>query len=73
MQRANTERKAEAVLRISILIGVNLGMAVVAEGVETAEQLAFLRTCGGSIVQGYQIARPMPFAACTDWLQSEAK
>lgn len=73
VQRANTERKAEAVLRISILIGVNLGMAVVAEGVETAEQLAFLRTCGGSIVQGYQIARPMPFAACTDWLQSSAK
>ena len=72
VQRANTERKAEAILRISLMIGVNLGMEVVAEGVETAEQLEFLRSCGGTIVQGYHFARPMPFAACTQWLQERA-
>ena len=70
VQRASRERKAEAVLRISILIGVNLQMDVIAEGVETAEQLEFLRGHGGTIVQGYQIARPMPVAACTAWLRS---
>ena len=68
VRRAATEPKAEAILRIAIMLGVNLKMNVVAEGVETAEQLEFLRACGGSIVQGFHIARPMPYAACTQWL-----
>ena len=71
VQRACTERKAEAILRISLTIGLNLGMSVVAEGVETSEQMAFLRACGGNLVQGYYVARPMPFAACTEWIQRE--
>jgi EAL domain-containing protein (putative c-di-GMP-specific phosphodiesterase class I) len=71
VQRAGTEPKAEAILRISITIGLTLGMSVVAEGVETAEQMEFLRSCGGTLVQGYFLARPMPFAACTEWLQRE--
>lgn len=37
-----------------------LGMAVVAEGVETAQQLAILRQLDCNEVQGYFIARPMP-------------
>jgi CheY-like chemotaxis protein len=69
VQRAMAERKAETILRISITIGVTLGMGVVAEGVETAEQLALLRACGGTIVQGYHLARPMPVDAGTAWLQ----
>ncbi len=72
VQRADTEPKALAVLRIAVMLGVNLGMSVIAEGVETAGQLEFLRKCGGSIVQGYYIARPMPFAACTEWLLRNA-
>ncbi|HEX8785848.1 MAG TPA: EAL domain-containing protein, partial [Telluria sp.] len=36
-----------------------LGMEVVAEGVENAEQLAILRALGCNEVQGYLIARPM--------------
>ena len=71
VQRANAERKAEAILRISITIGLTLGMSVVAEGVETAEQIEFLRSCGGTVVQGYHLARPMPVSACTDWLQRD--
>ena len=72
VQRACTERKAEAILRISLTIGFNLGMSVVAEGVETSEQMNFLRACGGNLVQGYYVARPMPFAACTEWIQRES-
>ena len=37
-----------------------LGMTVVAEGVETAEQLAMLQALSCDEVQGYFIARPMP-------------
>ncbi|WP_233505819.1 EAL domain-containing protein [Rhodoferax lacus] len=45
---------------------------VVAEGVETLEHGAMLRSMGCRLVQGYGIARPMPAAQlpqwCTDWL-----
>jgi EAL domain-containing protein (putative c-di-GMP-specific phosphodiesterase class I)/ActR/RegA family two-component response regulator len=71
VQRANAERKAEAILRISVTIGLTLGMSVVAEGVETAEQMEFLRSCGGTVVQGYHLARPMSFADSTAWLQRD--
>ncbi len=46
-------------------------MMVVAEGVETIEQLTFVRACGCDVVQGYYYARPMPFAACTQWLKQQ--
>ncbi len=68
VQRASTEQKAQSVLRMAILLGNNLAMQVVAEGVETQEQLEFVRLCGGHMVQGYYFARPMPLAACTAFL-----
>jgi diguanylate cyclase (GGDEF)-like protein len=43
-----------------------LGMSVVAEGVETAQQLAILRALDCNEVQGYFIARPVPAPAMLD-------
>ena len=43
-----------------------LGLQVVAEGVETIEQLDFLRDKGCPFVQGYYIGRPMPAAHFVD-------
>ncbi|MBZ2209643.1 bifunctional diguanylate cyclase/phosphodiesterase [Massilia soli] len=40
-----------------------LGMVVVAEGVETGEQLTILQELGCNEVQGYYLARPLPAAA----------
>ncbi|MCC8138131.1 MAG: EAL domain-containing protein [Clostridiales bacterium] len=37
-----------------------LRLTTVAEGVETREQLGFLRTCGCDLIQGYLFAKPMP-------------
>lgn len=71
VQRSDTEQKAQAILRIAIMLGQQLGISVVAEGVETAEQLEFIRTCGGRIVQGYFYSRPLPFHVCTEWLQAK--
>jgi diguanylate cyclase (GGDEF)-like protein len=41
-------------------LGRALGLEVVAEGVETAEDLATLRTLGCPFVQGYHLGRPVP-------------
>ena len=52
--------QARAIIRSVIGLGRGLGVPVVAEGVETAEQLAALRAEGCDQVQGYLIARPNP-------------
>ncbi len=70
VQRADTERKAQAIVQIALLLGRQLGMKVIAEGVETTEQLDFVRASGGQIVQGFLYARPMSFEACSGWLLS---
>jgi len=71
VQRASHEQKARSVLSISILLGNSLGMKVIAEGVETAEQLAVVHCSGGHLVQGYYFARPMPLATCSEWLAQQ--
>ena len=73
VQRSLLEEKARTILRIAASLGSNLKMAVTAEGVETAEQLQYVRECGCDTVQGYFFARPMPFEACTQWLHEEAR
>jgi diguanylate cyclase (GGDEF)-like protein len=59
----------DAVLvRSSIDLGHNLGMAVVAEGVEDEETLLALGALGCDVVQGYHLARPMPASDFDDWV-----
>lgn len=43
-----------------IIMAKNLGLEVVAEGVEEAEQLAFLRQLGCQQIQGYYYSKPLP-------------
>jgi len=50
-------------------IAHNLGLSTVAEGVETEEQLAFLRGCGCDVMQGYLFSPPVPAAQFTTLLQ----
>lgn len=51
----------------------SFGIAVVAEGVEEATQLAWLTDAGCDIVQGYLTGRPMPFERITELLRSECE
>lgn len=56
-----TENPKDAALAASIIaLAHNLGLGVVAEGVETAEQLALLQQQGCEVVQGFYFARPLP-------------
>lgn len=60
--------KDVAIVRSTIALGHALDFAVVAEGIETEADLAWLRESGCDIGQGYFIARPMAAAAFVDWV-----
>ena len=46
-----------------------LGLEVIAEGVETAEQFEFMRTHDCDLVQGYYLSRPLPRFELMELLQ----
>ena len=53
------EKQSATVIKSMIELGHNLGMQVVAEGVETEDQLAFLRDNNCDEIQGYLISKPV--------------
>ena len=61
LRSSNCESERERVMLESIIYFAHrLNMVTIAEGVETEEQLSFLRTSGCKRVQGFLMARPMP-------------
>lgn len=66
---SNVERNGQsaAIVRAVIGLGRGLNLPVVAEGVETSEQLDFLSREACDQVQGYLIGRPRPI---TDYLET---
>ncbi len=69
------DRRVFAVVKAITQLGRELGMTVVAEGVENGEQLDALRSAGVDAVQGFLQARPMSEDELADWLcrQTEAQ
>lgn len=59
-----------AIIHAVVSLGHGLGFNLVAEGVETAEQLAYLQKVGCDRVQGYYFAKPMPVPVFEDWLKA---
>jgi EAL domain-containing protein (putative c-di-GMP-specific phosphodiesterase class I)/GGDEF domain-containing protein len=49
-----------AIVEAIVGLGHSLGLQVVAEGIETAAQVDFLRTTGCDLVQGFHFGRPLP-------------
>lgn len=69
---SNGETGNGAIVRAIVTLAQQLGLRVVAEGVETAEELALLRRLGCDLMQGYFFSRPMRVEAC-DLFLSQAK
>jgi diguanylate cyclase (GGDEF)-like protein/PAS domain S-box-containing protein len=63
----------QAVVRAAIAMAHSLGMAIIAEGVETVEQANFLREAGAEVVQGYLYGKPMPIEAFAAMVGQTAK
>ena len=61
-------RNDEVIVRSTIELGHNLGLRVVAEGVEDEETLHELRRLGCDEAQGYHLSRPVPAAELERWL-----
>ncbi len=62
-------RKA-AIFDASVQVGKNLGMKLVAEGVEEAADWVFSRAHGAEVAQGYFIARPLNAEDVEPWLEA---
>ena len=59
-----------AIVRSTIELGHSLGMSVLAEGVETEEELRYLQEIGCDYAQGYRISRPMPADEIPGWMMA---
>jgi diguanylate cyclase (GGDEF)-like protein len=67
-----TDPRSRMIVASTIQLAHALGMRIVAEGVENADDLAELVTMGIDAVQGYYLARPMPRDELNAWVRSRA-
>ncbi len=61
--------ESRAIAKTCIMLGHELNMKVVAEGVESEEILKMLRSLGCDVAQGYHISRPIPAEELFKWAQ----
>gem|GEM_PF-690119 len=63
----STDQNAAVIVRSTINLGHQLGLSVVAEGVETEQVLDELTALDCDAAQGYYISRPVDAASLTEW------
>ncbi len=68
----DTDEKSGAIVKTILMLGENLGIDVVAEGIETVSQLEKLRSLGCEMGQGYLFSRPVDRETAEDFLAGGA-
>ena len=66
--KVDEDREQQKVISAVLSLAERLGLETLAEGVETQAELSMLGQLGCGHVQGYGIARPMPFEDTADWI-----
>jgi diguanylate cyclase (GGDEF)-like protein/PAS domain S-box-containing protein len=73
VNEVTTNADGAIITRAVIGMSQNLGLRVVAEGVETAAQLEFLYAAGCGEMQGYYFSRPLPAGESLRWLRQDRR
>ena len=68
VMKMTTDRSNSLIVQSVVDLGHNLGLTIVAEGVESEQALSALREFGCDVAQGYHLSRPIPTAALDTWL-----
>ena len=71
VRSVNTDLNDQAIASAVIAMAYSMNLCVVAEGVETSEQLDFLRAKHCDEVQGYFLSRPLPAQEVEDFLRRD--
>ncbi|MFZ0840467.1 MAG: EAL domain-containing protein [Xanthobacteraceae bacterium] len=70
VQNMGTDPKALSLIRTILALAANVGLTVVAEGVETAQQLEILRGLQCGEVQGFLLGTPIPAEQVGEYIKS---
>jgi diguanylate cyclase len=73
VREVDQSQQAKAIVRAVLALGKSLEINVLAEGVETKEQLAVLREEGCDDVQGFLLGRPTPERQTEIWIETPTK
>ncbi|MEK9766790.1 MAG: EAL domain-containing protein, partial [Thalassolituus sp.] len=69
IQHLSTKTDDQIIVRSTISMAHELGLCVIAEGVEDVESQNFLRHQGCDYIQGYYLAKPMSLDSLVNWIQ----
>ena len=72
IEKLGSDTQQNVIVKTLITLGQNLGVNVVAEGLETRIQLRALMRMGCKVGQGFLLGRPMPLEETLHWMSSQA-
>lgn len=73
IRNLDTDEDNAVIVYSTIQMAHNLGLTVIAEGVETDEILEILKIIGCDLIQGFYFSRPLPSREFMDWLATHNK